>query len=165
QRESFAYVSWQMFKDHPVFGVGFGRFYDAKMPYLSDRRQEVELESIRALHHHNTLLSFLTETGIIGLAAFLALLAAWARAAWSLVSDVGLPRWQRAQGLLMLAVLVTYLSSALFHDLTLLPSQQWILFLAAGLTMNVRLARAPQLPPSVVARPLPLPIKTAALPH
>jgi len=32
----------------------------------------------------------------------------------------------------MLAVLVTYMSSAVFHDLTLLPSQEWILFLVAG---------------------------------
>lgn len=165
QRTSFAYVSWQMFKDHPVFGVGFGRFYDAKMPYLSDRRQEVELESIRGLHHHNTFLSFLTETGMIGLAAFLALLVAWARAAWSLVRDADLPRWQRSQGLLMLAVLTTYLSSALFHDLTLLPSQQWILFLAAGLTMNLRLANAPRTESTAVAQRVAVPINTALIPH
>ena len=140
QRKSFAYVSWQMFKDHPVFGVGFGRFYDRKLPYLSDRSQDFELESLRHLHHHNTLLSLLTETGMLGLAAFLALLAAWARSAgrWSATSK--LPAWERSQGLLMLAVLVTYLSSAVFHDLTLLPSQQWILFLVAGLTMNLRLS-------------------------
>lgn len=140
QRESFAYVSWQMFKDHPVFGVGFGRFYDRKLPYLSDRSQDFELDSLRYLHHHNTLLSLLTETGMIGLAAFGALLVAWARSAWSLVRDTRLPAWVRSQGLLMLAVLVTYLSSALFHDLTLLPSQEWMLFLAAGFTMNLRLA-------------------------
>jgi O-antigen ligase len=140
QRKSFTYVSWHMFKDHPVFGVGFGRFYDCKLPYLSDRTQSFELESLRYLHHHNTLLSLLTETGLLGLMAFLGLLTAWARSAWSLVHDVGLPVWQRSQGLLMLAVIVTYLSSAVFHDLTLLPSQQWILFLVAGLTMNVRLS-------------------------
>lgn len=139
QRKSFAYVSWQMFKDNPMFGVGFGRFYDRKLPYLSDRSQDFELESLRNLHHHNTLLSLLTETGMIGLAAFLALLAAWARSAWSLVRDAELPVWVRSQGLLMLAVLVTYLSSAVFHDLTLLPSQEWMLFLAAGFTMNLRL--------------------------
>jgi O-antigen ligase len=69
QRKSFAYVSWQMFRDNPVLGVGFGRFYDRKLPYLSDRSQEFELESIRPLHHHNTFLSMLTETGIVGLAA------------------------------------------------------------------------------------------------
>jgi O-antigen ligase len=140
QRKSFAYVSWQMFKDHPVFGVGFGRFYDRKLPYLSDRSQDFELDSLRTLHHHNTLLSLVTETGMVGLAAFVALLAAWARSASSLVRDAKLPVWMRSQGLLMLAVLVTYLSSALFHDLTLLPSQEWILFLAAGFTMNLRLA-------------------------
>jgi O-antigen ligase len=87
QRASFAYVSWQMFCDHPVFGVGFGRFYDQKLPYLSDRRQTVELESIRSLHHHNTLLSVLTETGLIGLAAFAAVFVTWAGCAWRLATD------------------------------------------------------------------------------
>lgn len=165
QRTSFAYISWNMFKDHPVFGVGFGRFYDQKLPYLSDRSQPFELDSIRQLHHHNTLLSFLTETGMIGLSAFLALLAAWARVAWSLLLDTSLARWQRSQGLLMLAVLLTYLSSAMFHDLTLLPSQQWILFLMAGLTMNVRLAIAPQSRLSAVASPLTVPAHSAATAH
>ncbi len=141
QRKSFAYVSAKMFWDHPVFGVGFGRYYDCKLPYLSDRSQSFELESLRGLHHHNTFLSLLTETGMLGLAAFVALLVAWGRVAWSLVRDVELATWERSQGLLMLAVLVTYLSSAVFHDLSLLPSQQWILFLLAGLTMNVRLRK------------------------
>ena len=62
------------FAINPVFGVGFGRFYDRKLPYLSDRSQNFELESIRPLHHHNTLLSVLTETGLVGLAAFVAML-------------------------------------------------------------------------------------------
>jgi hypothetical protein len=140
QRKSFAYVSYQMFKEHPIFGVGFGRFYDRKLPYLSDRSQDFELESLRSLHHHNTLLSLLTETGMVGLAAFVAVLVAWGRSAWLLVSDTQLPAWMRDQGVLMLAVLVTYLSSAVFHDLTLLPSQQWLLFVAAGWTINLRLS-------------------------
>jgi O-antigen ligase len=140
QRKSFTYVSWQMFKDNPIFGVGFGRFYDRKLPYLSDRSQDFELESLRPLHHHNTLLSLLTETGMIGLAAFIALLAAWARMAWSLAKDAEVPSWARGQGVLMLAAMATYLSSAVFHDLTLLPQQHWLLFMLAGLTMNLRLS-------------------------
>jgi O-antigen ligase len=139
QRKSFAYVSWKMFNDNPIFGVGFGRFYDRKLPYLSDRSQDFELESIRPLHHHNTLLSFLTETGMVGLAAFVSLLVGWARVAWSLAKDQQVPSWARAQGILMLAVMANYLSSAVFHDLTLLPQQQWLLFLFAGLTLNLRL--------------------------
>lgn len=138
QRTSFAYVSWQMFCDHPVFGVGFGRFYDRKLPYLSDRSQDFELESIRPLHHHNTLLSLLTETGILGAAAFLGVLAVWTRYAWSLAKAIDSPWWVRAQGVLMLALLTNYLCSAVFHDLTLVPSQQWLLLVFAGLTVNLR---------------------------
>ena len=144
QRAAFAYVSWQMFKDHPVAGVGFGRFYDRKLPYLSDRSQSFELESLRPLDHHNTLLSLLCETGLVGLAAFVALLGAWARSAWSLLRRTDRPAWVRSHGLLMLAVVVSYLSSALFHDLTLLPTQQWLLFTLAGMTVNLRLKSTEQ---------------------
>lgn len=138
QRKSFAYVSWKMFQDNPVFGVGFGRFYDRKLPYLSDRSQNFELESIRPLHHHNTLLSVLTETGLVGLAAFVTLLAVWTQSAWRLAQNANLPRWSRACGILMLALLANYFCSALFHDLTLLPSQQMLLFTFAALTVNLR---------------------------
>ena len=72
--------------DHPVLGVGFGRFYDRKLPYLSDRSQPFELESIRPLHHHNTLLSVLTETGFVGFSMFAAVLIVWWRQAWSIVA-------------------------------------------------------------------------------
>jgi O-antigen ligase len=137
QRMSFAYVSWQMFKDHPILGVGWGRFYDRKLPYLSDRSQDFELESLRPLNHHNTLLGLLTETGLVGLGAFLALLAVWARYAWSLVVDANLPRWVRSHGVLMLALLVSYLASAMFHDLTLVAQQEWLLMVFAGLTAGL----------------------------
>lgn len=139
QRESFAYVSWQIFKEHPMLGVGFGRFYDRKLPYLSDRSQPIELESIRPLHHHNTLLGLLTETGLVGMAAFVALLAGWARHAWRLATqrDANSPRWVRAHGVLMLALMANYLCTAVFHDLTLVPAQHWLLFFFAAVTVNL----------------------------
>jgi exopolysaccharide biosynthesis WecB/TagA/CpsF family protein len=136
QRQSFAYVSWQMFCDHPVLGVGFGRFYDRKLPYLSDRSQNFELESLRPLHHHNTLLSVLTETGLIGLAAFVGVFVAWTRSGWRLATNVT-SSWTRAQGILMLALIANYLCSAVFHDLTLLPSQELLLLVFAAITVNL----------------------------
>jgi N-acetylglucosaminyldiphosphoundecaprenol N-acetyl-beta-D-mannosaminyltransferase len=144
QRASFAYVSWQMFKDHPLVGVGFGRFYDRKLPYLSDRSQPIELESIRPLHHHNTLLGLLTETGLVGLTLFVAVLGAWTRSGWQLatLASALAPRWLRLHGILMLALLANYMCSAVFHDLTLVPAQHWLLFLFAAVTINLQQSTA-----------------------
>jgi O-antigen ligase len=94
------------------------------------------LESIRGLHHHNTLLSVLTETGMIGLAAIVAVIAAWARCAWKLATAAA-SSWVRSHGVFMLALIASYLCSAVFHDLTLLPSQELFLFVMAGLTINL----------------------------
>ena len=135
QRASFFYVSMAMFRDAPIFGCGFGRFYDAKLAYLADRSHQIELESIRPLDHHNTLLSILTETGFVGLALFLGVLAGILRASVALLRDARAPRWARLQGVFGLAALLTYCASALFHDLSLSPSEQWMLFLAAGMTV------------------------------
>jgi len=132
QRTAFAYVSWNMFCDEPLTGVGFGRFYDKKLSYLSDRSQSFELESIRPLHHHNTFLSLLTETGMLGLVAYLAVLLGWAtigtKMAFSLHSNLA----TKQAGQLTLAMLGVYLPSALFHDLSLILQDQWLLFLIAG---------------------------------
>ena len=135
QRASFVYVSMRMFCDAPVFGCGVGRFYDKKMPYLVDRSQQLELESLRKLDHHNTVLSVLVETGFVGCSLFLALLAGWVRAAWRLAGDIAREPWQRAQGLFSLTVTLTYLASALFHDLTLSPTEHWLLFFSAGMAV------------------------------
>lgn len=137
QRESFAVVSLRMFEDAPLFGCGFGRFYDKKMPYLNDRSQQIELESIRALDHHNTYLSVLTETGLIGFLLFLAVLIAWIKMAWNLARDSSRPAWMRTQGMFHLATLIAYCLNAMFHDLTLLPSEQWILCLVTGVTVGL----------------------------
>jgi N-acetylglucosaminyldiphosphoundecaprenol N-acetyl-beta-D-mannosaminyltransferase len=146
QRKSFAYLSWKMFQDNPLLGVGFGRFYDRKLPYLSDRSQSFELDSIRPLHHHNTLLSVLTETGLVGFAACATLFAVWTTNAWRLAHDAGQTRLYRACGILTLAIIANYFCSALFHDLTLLPSQQLLLFTFAGLAVNLRQSRQPSEP-------------------
>jgi O-antigen ligase len=133
QREAFTYVSWNMFCDHPAVGVGFGRFYDRKLPYLSDRRQAFEIESLRDLHHHNTFLGLLVETGLIGMACFIALLAGWARMAYRTATAAHLLPVQRSLGCLLIATLALYLPSAVFHDVTHIFQDQWLLFVVAGL--------------------------------
>ncbi len=154
-RGAFAYVSWKMFLDRPVFGFGFGRFPEAELPYLTDRQTDLPLESIRGYVHHNTFLSLLTETGLVGLGLFLGLLMAWAVAAWRLWRTWQAASWARAQGLLMLAVLALYLPQAMFHEMSYLPSDQALVFFLAGLTIGLyrTVARTcPQILPPANAR-------------
>lgn len=157
QRLAFAYVSQQMFQDHPLWGVGFGRFYDKKLPYLADRRQWFELESIRDLHHHNTFLSVLVETGMLGLASYLAVLGGFLWVGWRLAHDPEVDEDCRRLGLLLIAVVVNYLPSAAGHDLTLVHTEQWMLFAAAGAAAGCWLNKAHTAPVwrSVLDRPVP----------
>ena len=85
-RECFAYVSWKMFLDRPILGFGFGQFYKEKLAYLSDRSTPLDLELIRDYIHHNTYLSLLTETGLIGLILYMAILIGWRGAAGNCVA-------------------------------------------------------------------------------
>jgi len=136
-RATFTYVSWKMFLDRPLFGFGFGQFYTAKLDYLDDRSTSLQMEQIRNFVHHNTFLSLLTETGLVGLGLYLALLAGWARAAWRLARSAVAPDWARAQGVLMLGVLAIYVTLGMFHELSYTPIDNSLVFLLAGLTMGL----------------------------
>jgi len=133
-RKSFTYVSWLMFKDRPLCGFGFGQFATAKLPYLSDRTVDLHLESIRTYVHHNTFLSILTETGLIGLGLFLAVLLQWARYGWRLARDGHAPRWMQCQALLLLGVLCIASSQMIGHEITFTPLDMSLIFFCAGLT-------------------------------
>ena len=126
-----------MFVDHPLLGAGFGRFEEAKLPYLDDRETDLKLQTIRTWSHHNTLLSLLTETGIVGLALFLALIAWWARQAWRLYHDPRSVPWVKEQAALLLGVLPLYLVQSVFHELSYTPIDNSLLFYIAGITCGL----------------------------
>jgi O-antigen ligase len=135
-RTSFTYVSWQMFQDRPIVGFGFGQFASAKLPYLTDRSVDLNLETIRTYVHHNTFLSILTETGLVGLGLFLALLLSWSRAAWRLLRDQAAGQWRRRQALLFLGVLSVAFWQMIGHEITFTPLDTSLLLLFAGLAAS-----------------------------
>jgi O-antigen ligase len=153
-RASFAYVSWQMFLDRPILGFGFGQFYREKLPYLSDRSTPLQLELIRDFIHHNTYLSLLTETGLVGLGLYLAILIAGARRGWRLTRSDN-PAWVRAHGVLLLGALATYAVQMLFHEVSYTTLDNSLLFLLAGIAVGLGSAsKRPEMAESASRREL-----------
>ncbi|HKD37454.1 MAG TPA: O-antigen ligase family protein, partial [Pirellulales bacterium] len=139
-RASFAYVSWQMFLDRPIFGFGFGQFYREKLPYLSDHSTALQLESIRDFIHHNTYLSLLTETGLIGLGLYLAILFGFARRGWRLSRDEN-PHWKCAHGVLLLGTLATYAVQMMFHEVSYTAIDNSLFMLISGIAVGLTVPR------------------------
>ncbi len=135
-RASFAYVSWEMFLDRPILGFGFGQFFREKLPYLSDRTTPLELELIRDFIHHNTYLSLLTETGLVGLGLYLAILCGFARRGWCLCRE-GNPQWMCAHGTLLLGTLATYALQMMFHEVSYTAIDNSLLMLVAGMAVGL----------------------------
>ena len=137
-RPILATVAWHMFLDRPIFGHGFAQYYDEKNAYLSDRSGDLPLEKVRRYIQHNVLLAHLTETGLVGMLLFAAVVVSWIRAAWRLWRDQSLPAWSRQQGLFFLGSFAAYFPNAMFHDVSLIPMVNMLLFFLAGMTVGIR---------------------------
>ena len=137
-RPAMAEVAWLMILDKPVFGCGFGQYIPEHKNYLADRSTEFVLERTRHYAPHNLLFGIASETGLVGLGLFLALLAAWGYDAWRLWRKTDAPLWKRQQGLFFLAVLSAYLVNGMFHHIALVPMSNLLLFFAAGMNAAVR---------------------------
>jgi O-antigen ligase len=139
-RGSFAYLTWKMFVDYPLLGVGFGQYTVRANDYMADRSVALELEAVRGQPNHNTFFSLLTETGVIGVGLFTAMLLGWTRSAWQLWRRGDAPDWARRQGLLLLGALGSFAAVALFFDTTFSPEDHWMIFFLAGLTVGIERA-------------------------
>lgn len=136
-RPILAMVAWNMFREQPLFGCGFGQYRKHFVNVLADRTTELPLEKSRPYVQHNVFLGLSTETGLVGMGLFALVLAYWTRDAWRLWrSDA--PLWARQHGLLFLATLGTYLPNAMFHDLAIIPMVNMYLFFLAGTVTAVR---------------------------
>ena len=137
-RPVMARVAWLMVLDRPLWGCGFDQYIPEHKNYLADRSTELVLEKSRTYSSHNLLFGIVTETGLVGLGLFLALLALWGYDAWLLWRAVEAPLWVRQQGLFFLAVLSAYLVNGMFHHIALIPMSNMLLFFVAGMNAAAR---------------------------
>jgi O-antigen ligase len=138
-RPILATMAWKMFKDHPLDGVGLSQYDENSERYLKKIEYGLPLEEARGYTQHNVFLSLLTETGLIGMAMFIAILTFWSYHALKLYNAADRPDWIRYQGLFCLAFLGAYLPNAMFQDVSQIAMVNMFLFFVAGLTMNFRL--------------------------
>jgi O-antigen ligase len=137
-RPVLAAVAWEMFRDRPLVGCGFGHYIDEHRNYLANRKIDLPLEHARGVVQHNVWLSLLTETGLIGVTLFALVIIAWLRSAWRLWRSARAPLWMRQTGLLFLVVAANYFVNGMFQDMTIIPMVHMFLFFLAGVTVNLQ---------------------------
>lgn len=111
--------SWRMFLEHPWFGVGLGAFSRVYPDYRVSAAHEPNVSFA-----HNLLLNLLAETGVPGLAAFIAILATWLRQARKRLLQASPEEHE------WVAVLLAALTALLTHQL--FDGTMWSLHIGVG---------------------------------
>ncbi len=136
-RPVLAAVAWRVFQDYPVFGCGYGQYKRVDVNYLRDPTSDLPLEQAKNYVQHNLFLGVLVDTGLVGLALYLAALGCWGWRGWQLWRNPQLSLRERQLGLLLVAVMAQWALNGMFHDVALAPNANLLLFLLAGVTESV----------------------------
>lgn len=135
-RPLLAIVGYEMFKDKPLVGHGFGHYFEHSPPYHEIRSYGLPLETARPYAQHNIFLSILVDSGLIGLTLFVGVLVNLAGVAWQLARSPGCND-QRGVGLMMLGGLIAYFCNGMFQDVLIIPMVHMFLFFLGGIAMTV----------------------------
>jgi len=136
-RPLFFTVAARMFADRPLLGVGYGQYAQEKFPYLQDPTSEQPLSATRGYFQHNIFLAFLAETGAVGLGALLFMLAMFARVAILTWTDPTIPFWRQRFGMVLLVFLSNHCVNGLFHEVSIIPMENMLMFFLAAIANNV----------------------------
>jgi O-antigen ligase len=136
-RPLLAVVAYEMLKDAPLTGHGFGNYARNAQPYCSIRSYDMPLEQARGYVQHNIILSVAADTGLIGLTLFSALLIVWIRSAWRLGNTVTRAKTSNLVGLGGLGAIVAYLVAGMFQDVIVMPMIQMYLYFVGALVVTV----------------------------
>lgn len=133
-RPILAAYAYEIFCDYPFTGVGFGQYGERNIEYLTRRSFDLPMEKAKMYVQHNIFLSLLAETGLMGLVAFVFVLLHWILDGWAVWHASQRPLWQRQCGLFSLLLLAAYLPNGMFHELSLIPMLNMLVFFFAGLS-------------------------------
>jgi len=134
-----------MFQDRPFFGCGFGQYGKHRNNYLQNPHSDLPLAKGAVYLQHNVVLSLLTEVGIIGVGLFLILiLKAYQEAAILLRTKKASP-WSKAFAMILIATLTSYMINGMFHDVSIIPMANSLLFFLIAIVIGSRamIARQP----------------------
>ncbi len=136
-RPLFLTVAARMFEDRPLLGCGFGQYAREKYPYLQDPTSKQPLSATKGYFQHNVFLAFLAETGLVGLGAFLIMLAMFTRVAILTWTDPTIPFWRQRFGMLLLVFLSCHCINGMFHEVSIIPMENMLMFFLAAIANNV----------------------------
>ncbi|MEX0824873.1 MAG: O-antigen ligase family protein [Pirellulaceae bacterium] len=146
-------LAWEMFKDHPIAGVGYGHYFEHVPRYYDKNSYDMPLDSARGYMQHNVLLSLLVDAGLLGCTLFSIVLLIWTVLGVRLARSRLVPIESRQLGMLTLAMMIGYLFNGMFQDVSVMPMVHMFVFFVAGLTVGVAqrggvLAAAATIPPT-----------------
>ncbi|MHC4443362.1 MAG: O-antigen ligase family protein [Planctomycetota bacterium] len=136
-RIGLALITWDIFKDHPFTGVGFGHFRDVAPSYARNVDSPYYTFASNAMEHNN-FLSILAETGIIGLLLYLVLLLAFIRCSIRIYHR--LPEnapGPIGRGVLVLfwVLIVAYIVDGMFRETSVHPFTNSLFFGIGGMVV------------------------------
>ncbi len=137
-RPILAVVALKMFAERPLTGCGFGHYPEAHEQYLNERPWGLPLEKAGPYIQHNVLLNYLVELGLMGAGLYVLVLALWLVDAWRVWNRRQNPLWMRQYSLLFLAFFANYFVNGMFHDVTLMPMINMVLYFLAGAVVAIR---------------------------
>ncbi len=136
-RPLLAVVAWEMFKDRPIAGHGFGHYFAHNDPYHNNRTYELPLDIARPYNQHNVFLSVLVDTGLIGLSMFAGWFVMLIGTGWRLARGDSQKPEIRYVGLILLGTMGAYFCNGMFQDTLIIPMLHMFLFFVAGVAVSV----------------------------
>jgi O-antigen ligase len=138
-RLGLARVTWQIFTDHPILGVGFGHFRDFASQYAQDPNNKYVRWSSQVMEHNN-FLSILAEGGIVGFVLYFIVLLMIFRYSLRLYRRIPpeADGWvSRELVVLYWMLMIDYLVDGMFRETSFDPFNNGLFFAFTGLILAV----------------------------
>ena len=131
------WVGWEMFKDHPLFGVGLGNYKLNFVPYKADflatpQGKSYDFYIPRAAQAHNDYVQVVAEMGILGIITLLSILVMLPLFFW-LRLRANTDEGDRLDLILLGSGIVVFLVHALFSFPAHLPASSLVVILSLAL--------------------------------